>query len=492
MTENLYSEWMNLLFDAKNRSNKVENIRAFKGIHREQAARASYFTEMDKVIGQLGLSNPHESSALSLEPTHPVQNHHLGRAFDNLRISSVIQQNYKDCKLSLISLEMLRRYSPKSDAKRIIASGFNSPLYLLDPLYGFVYLPKKDKIYNHCFAIDIWSSHINSMPAQLSKELWKNRADNMLFGGAFAGRFLFKDLIPQENDPLKLPTPPVIQVNSEAELRDIIRELESSVENTPNVELWFRGQNKDYQTPDRSVLTQLGITPYSNIIESDFTPSLYRSYDNFTDSTDKYEELVLELAEWVHHANQVLPNKNESIVNDRVVGVATVDGIGLGSYQRGLLLQQYGAPSAYLDITHAPSIAAWFATRKCTMNDGKMIYSEHSWSGTSPDEWPTIYVFPLVKDVHPYLDLNSIFTNRGAERAERQKCGLLGGAGNLARNYCARYLGMKIRLGPNFKISSPYSAEDLFPPESEDSVLKILKETNLKNTKRHFPLSELA
>jgi hypothetical protein len=492
MTENLYKEWKKLLLDAKNRSNKVSNINAFKGIHREQAARASYFIEMDKAICQLGLSNPHESSALSIEPAHPVQDQHLEKAFDNLRISSVLKQKYKDCKLSLISLEMLHRYSPNSDAKKIIASGFKSPLYLLDPLYGFVYLPKNDKIYNHCFAIDIWSSHLKSMPDQLSKELWKKRADNMLSGGALAGRLLFKDLIPKEDDPLKLSTPPVLQANSEAELREIIQELERSIESIPNVKLWFRGQNKDFLTPDRSVLTRLGITPYSNIKDSDFTPSLYRRYDNFIDSTDKFEELVLELAEWVHYANQVISNNNESMLNDQFAGVAAVNEIGLGSYKRGLLLQQYGAPSAYLDITHDHSVATWFATRKCTMTDGKMTYSEHSWSGTNPDEWPTIYVFPLVKGLHPYLDLNSILTDSGAERAERQKCGLLGGAGNLARNYCARYLGMKIRLSPSFKILTPYNAEDLFPSESEDSVLRTLKQTNLTNKKRHFPLSELA
>jgi hypothetical protein len=492
MTENMYKEWQKILLDAKERSNKASNIKSFKGIHREQAARASYFTEVDKAICQLGLSNPHESSALSIQPTHPIQNQHLNRAFDNLRISSLLKQTYKDCKLSLISLEMLHRYSPNSDAKKIIASGFQSPLYLLDPLYGFVYLPARNKIHNHCFAIDIWSTHLESMPNQLSRELWKNRADNMLSGGAFAGRLLFKDLIPKEDDPLKLSSPPVLQANSENELRDIIKGLERSIEDAPNIELWFRGQTKDYQTPDRSVLTQLGITPYSNIKDSDFTPSLYRRYDEFIDSTDKFEELVLELAEWVHYANRVIPQNNESVINDQASGVAAVDRVGLGSYQRGLLLQQYGAPSAYLDITHDYSIAAWFATRKCAMTDGKMLYSEHSWGEENPDKWPTIYVFPLVKGLHPYLDLNSILTNSGAQRAERQRCGLLGGAGNLARNYCARYLGMKIRLGPGFKLSAPYEAEDLFPSESEDSFLKSLKETNLTNKERHFPLSELA
>lgn len=492
MTENILNEWRKIISDAKRRSNDTSKIKAFKGIHQEQAARAAYFTEMHEVISKLGLSNPHEASALSIEPTHPVQNQHLDRAFDNLRLGSVLKKSYKACKLSLISLEMLHRYSPNSEAKKIIANGSQSPLYLLDPLYGFVFFPKRNKIHNHCFAIDVWSAHLASMPSQLSSELWEKRADNMLSGGALAGRFLFKSLIPKEDDNLKFSTPPVLLVNSGNELRDIIKDLERCVEDMPNIELWFRGQTKDYQTPDRSILISHGITPYSNIKDSDFTPSLYRRYDDFIYSTDMFEKLVLELAEWVHYANLVMGQNNESVINNHVSGVAAVDRIGLGSYQRGLILQQYGAPSAYLDITHDYSIAAWFATRQCTMNGGKMLYSEYSWDGTNPDTWPTIYVFPLVKGLHPYLDLNSILTNSGAERADRQRCGLLGGAGNLARNYCARYLGMKIRLGPGFKFSDSYDAEELFPSESEDSVLKTLKETNLANKNRHFPLSELA
>lgn len=488
----MYEGWEKELFGAKERSNIIANIKPFKGLHPEQAARASYFSEMGKVINKLGLSNPHENSALSIEPTHPIQKQHLDRAFDNLNISSILRQNYKECKLSLISLYMLHRYSPNSDAKKIIASGFQSPLYLLDPLYGFVFLLIKNKIHNHCFAIDIWSSHLSSMPAQLSKELWKNRADNMLSGGAFAGRLLFKDLIHQEDDPLKLTTPPVLHASSEAELGEMIKELTNSVNDILGIELWFRGQSQDYQTPDRSALTQIGVTPYSNIRDSDFTPSLYRKYDSFLDTIDKYEELVFELAEWVHYANKIITNNGSNVSNNKVAGVAAVDLNGLESYQRGLLLQQYGAPSAYLDITHDHTVAAWFATRKCSMSDGKMVYKEHSWSGTDSDEWPTIYVFPMVKGLHPYLDLNSILAGSDAKRPERQKCGLLGGAGNLARNYCARYLGMKIRLGPDFKLSNPYSAEDLFPSETEDIALRNLKETNLENKTRQFPLSELA
>ena len=488
----MYEEWKKELLDAKERSSKRSNIRAFKGLHKEQLERASYFSELSGVINKLGLSNPHERSALSIEPTHPVQQEHLDKAFDNLNITPLLRKTHRTSKLSLISLEMLSRYAPDSDAQKIIRSGFNSPLYLLDPLYGFIFLPQNKKLSNHCLAIDIWSAHLKSMPTQLSKELWEKRADNMLSGGALAGRHLFKNLIPKEHDPLKFSTPPVLQAGSEAELIDILKEIRNSANSIPGVEIWLRGQSRDYLTPDRSVLTSKGIAPYSNVRDSDFTPSLYRKYDDFLGSTDKYEDLVLELAEWVHYASETISFNGSSANRIQTAGVAAINPRGLESYQKGLLLQQYGAPSAYLDITSDHTVAAWFATRKCMLNDGKMVYEEHLWNGRPPEEWPTIYIFPLIKGLHPYLDLNSIIADSRATRPERQKCGLLGGAGNLARNYCARYLGMKIRLSPDFKLSNPYDASFLFPSASEDTVLQQLKETNLTNKNRKFILSELA
>lgn len=472
--------------------NKTASLKAFKGLHKDQAERALYFVEMAKVINTLGLSNPHEKSALTIEPTHPIQTEHLDRAFKNLNLNQVIYRNHKDYKLSLLSLEMLKRYAPASDAKKIVENGYKSPLYLLDPLYGFVFLPKNGKIHNHCLAIDIWSSHLKSMPGHLAKSLWEKRSDNMLSGGAFAARFLFKDLIPQEDDPVKRAYHPVLEVKSESELRDVIQTLKSCVKSTPGVELWFRGQGRDYLTPDRTIISKLGITPYSNIRESDLTPSLYRKYDGFLDCKKNYENFVLELAEWVGCANEVLSGEGKANLEAPPSGVAAVTVAGLESYQRGLILQQYGAPSAYLDITHDYSVAAWFATKKCTVTNGKMAYSDYSWHGKTPEEWPTIYVFPLVKGLHTYLDLGSILAGSGAKRPERQKCGLLGGAGNLARNYCTRFLGVKIRLGPDFKIASPYDAAELFPSDSEDEVLRYLKETCLGGQGRQFPLSELA
>jgi len=286
---------------------------------------------------------------------------------------------------------------------------------------------------------------------------------------------------------------PAVCANSEKELWDLVEGLRAATNKHSNVQLWFRGQSKDYLIPDRLELTRLRITPYSNIRESDFTPSLYRKYDKFLETTDSFEEMVLELAEWVYCAKRLVPEQTQKIVSSPVNGVAALKADGITSYQRGLLLQQYGAPSAYLDITRDPAIAAWFATHSCGSNqEGKMVFQSYSWNGSNPDSWPTIFVFPLVSGVHPFVDLESVLAGSEALRPARQKCGLLGGAGNLARNYCARYLGLKIRLGPNFRLSNPAPATDLFPSASEDRALGFLKEHRLGDPKRHFALTELA
>jgi hypothetical protein len=497
MINEVMEQWNTEISTARKSSQKFTKLNKFNNLGSGQTSRASYFSEMAHVIKNLDLSNPHENTALTIEPIHPIKSNDLQKQLikllGKLNVSKDLHKEIKDSKLTVISLAMLKYYAPDSDAKNLINSGLNAPFYLLDPLYGFVFFPNINRISNHCFAIDLWSKHLKTMPKSLSSELWKNRADNMLSGGAFAGRLIFKDILPEEPDPFKLSVPPEIFINSEEELTLLVDQLKLLAAETPGVELWFRGQNKEYLTPERLELAKVGIAPYSNIRDSDFTPSLYRSYDSFLDCTNKFEDMVKDLAEWVYHAKRIISLESTDSQLPPTNGVASVSHEGLSSYQHGLILQQYGAPSAYLDITSDHNIAAWFATHSCSNNTaGKMEFSDYIPKNDNPENAPTLFVFPLVKGVHPYLDLSSILADTNALRAERQKCGLLGGAGNIARNYCARYLGLKIRLGPNFKLSKPKSANYLFPPESEDMVLKQLKGEGMDNANRVFPLSELA
>ena len=165
---------------------------------------------------------------------------------------------------------------------------------------------------------------------------------------------------------------------------------------------------------------------------------------------------------------------------------------GLTSFQRGLLLQQYGAPSAYLDITSDSVTAAWFAVHACDQTEeGVLNFSARSWAGDEAATWPTIFVFPLAVGSHPFLDLSSILPSDLALRPKRQSCGLIGGAGNLARNYCARYLGLKLRLHPEFRLRNPVPAAYFFPSDAEDPAMPHLRSLGLAGPSRRYPLTSV-
>lgn len=214
--------------------------RRFQGLHRDQARRALYFVEVAKVIVDLGLANPFERSALSIEPTHPVPPSRLNRELSKLGWSI---PGLRDAGMSLISLPMVADFAPHSEAATMLAkSGHKAPLCLLDHLYGFVFILHDGRLQNHCLAIDFWMSRLATMPSQLAKELWKTRADNLLSGGAFCGRVLFSNVVPQELNNLRRSEVPELVVRSESHLLELVTALKEGATRMPNVQLWFRGQ----------------------------------------------------------------------------------------------------------------------------------------------------------------------------------------------------------------------------------------------------------
>ena len=72
MLAKVREKWAKQLLAIKDASGNSERLASFAGLTPEQASRASYFTEMAELIQVLGIANPHERTALSIEPTHPV------------------------------------------------------------------------------------------------------------------------------------------------------------------------------------------------------------------------------------------------------------------------------------------------------------------------------------------------------------------------------------------------------------------------------------
>ncbi|WP_454694927.1 hypothetical protein [Achromobacter aegrifaciens] len=466
----------------------------FSGLHKEQASRAVYFVELAGAIKDLGLSNAFERSALSVEPIHPVPPSRLNREITKLKGAEHIGMNSNALGMSLVSLPMLKNFAPESEpVKMLKSSHFRAPLYLIDQLYGFTFFLQADgQFHNHCLAIDFWQSRLATMPPWLANELWKFRADAMLSGGASSGRMLFRNIIPPESDRFKMSQAAELVIRSESHLLDILAALKEGSSKDPNVQLWFRGQGNDHQVPNRAPLFPYRLTPYSNIPESSLIPSIYRSFDAHLESFDLYEQLLHELTEWVAAAKQIIPDNTLFSSRFTQQNPHALSVKGLTSFQRGLVLQQYGAPSAYLDITKDLMTAAWFATHACTQGkDGVLNFSSRAWKDHDASTWPTIFVFPLVQGVHPFLDLSSILPSDLALRPTRQSCGLVGGAGNLARNYCARYVGLKLRLHPDFRICNPVPAAHLFPSDEEDPAMLHLRTIGLASPGRRYPLTSV-
>ena len=168
--------------------------------------------------------------------------------------------------------------------------------------------------------------------------------------------------------------------------------------------------------------------------------------------------------------------------------------LGGRTLQNALVLQHYGCPTGSIDITRDAETALWFALHACQYTNGEMRFEQFTWSGADPSRWPTVFVFPLVPR-HPFLDTESILSGSDVLRPLRQHCGILGGAGNLARNYGARYISFKFRLAPGFMWSSKLSADELFPGPEEDLALARLLRAQEANDKSNntnvFPVTLL-
>jgi hypothetical protein len=90
------------------------------------------------------------------------------------------------------------------------------------------------------------------------------------------------------------------------------------------------------------------------------------------------------------------------------------------------------------------------------------------------------------------VDTNTLLQGTNTLRAFRQQCGLLGGAGNLSRNFAARFVSLKIRLAPSVKSTTTLSTDYLFPPPNEDACLRtLLERSEARQNNTLFPVYHL-
>lgn len=385
---------------------------------------------------------------------------------------------------------------------------------LCDPYYGLAIFPYQDRWKHASFTLDWMKSRSTVIGDKISH--YTNEPSKILKDGADTALFFWGHLIDKSSrENLRYGKPAEVVIRSFSELQDFATSLQSALSITEgNSRVWFRGQNAEHLMLDRQQAVEAGYLPYANIRDPSLVPSLYRNPKIFGGDRAMYHKTLVDLMAWEMAAEDIFgpdfvdvplgapfpeeqfPSGMElvshQILHDQngVVrgGRTRYTTFQKSAWQRGLLLQHYGCPTPFIDVTSSIDIAHWFATHKFQGNDSDELFSEYQWSSMSSDEWPAIYCFILCPDFQPIIDSSRLNEGATSLRATRQNCGLLGGGGLLARNYAARYVGLKIRLHPDLAKQSKLNVDDLFPGQDEDPVYRELKKYESLCDRNQFPL----
>jgi hypothetical protein len=144
---------------------------------------------------------------------------------------------------------------------------------------------------------------------------------------------------------------------------------------------------------------------------------------------------------------------------------------GHDTVRRNLILQHYGAPTPFIDVTRDIRVAEWFALNQITVGANGL-----SMSGmvNPPFREPVIYVFLVPHGLAPIVNTEELVTPEESLRPHRQACAVLGGPGNLYRNAASRFIALKIKFADTFTPLDLPTAQHLFPGPDEDNTLKRL------------------
>jgi len=490
----------------------------FSACDADTTFRAINFYRQACLMPLRGWQDPYNSFLLSIEPQHPYREDYLSTRFKALGYGDSSMDKLRSAGFTILNLPLIEMYIKSlillSPYEHIFGKT-ESPEgdYLCDHFYGFVFWKEKD-VYRNSIISREDIVRLRRSPIPLVRVLADLGPASHLAQGVFIAALLFGNHFgPNVRKAYDLSEVPEIIVSSETEYLNLIDKLRN-LTLIPNLELWFRGQTQDYLMPSRDELFSSGMVPYGDVQDSSLVSSLHRVVDRFYGSVSEFQNLVDELDWWWKIAiNSVpLPFTTRYPWQDAQEPAPNIPGVNLSSTmniidkgtgevipqitkdfhhklhnaQRGLILQHYGCPTGWIDITSDPSIALWFAMNKLTLTSVGTNYTGFNWSNVPSSSWPTIYVFPLIQGHHPFIDTHTILQGTEALRPERQKCGLLGGSCNLARNYAARFIGLKIKLAPNLTTSTSINAGYLFPRSDEDECLKKLLAHKRDNPK--FPV----
>ncbi|HTB73649.1 MAG TPA: FRG domain-containing protein, partial [Polyangiaceae bacterium] len=400
----------------------------------------------------------------------------------------------------------------------------DSPGVIFDPLYGYAIVrrPSKDVWLTVPFADMAFRLAASSVPPPLRQQILSKPMHALSIGSILA-HDLLAPILPDHGHATRQDLQvPEIPVHTEREFYRLIERMQRQIDSMPDLRMWFRGQKVNFLTPDRSELVKRNMAGYCSVRDSSLLPSVYRPPINYQSDPERFAQMIRSVGDWAVSAEYVLP-ESVTILDEQgrpyspkppppdakvrmslfmagsphqdipgiddlgpyfLIEVIGADGKaldryiklhhpGLHGFRRSLLLQHYGCPTSWLDITHDPGMALWFAVHEMRKRDDGNFLARRV-SAPDPSGWPTVYVFLLNSKLHPVIDTAAALRDSRALRPQRQACGLLGGAGSLARNYAARFISLKLRLGPELWRASLPEVREVFPGPDEDDGLKEL------------------
>ena len=461
----------------------------------ETARRAAFFAAVARHGFPQGFQNLYMPEALTLEAYHPYLTQEIPSRMaaigggDINAIAALVGRGGFD----VLHVPLLRDYGPSIFDLLDPAGNVNRRDVFLDPAHGYFYESRQGRLNLVPLAFSHWVSrltarHQQDFGFQYLSSAASDPASLLTAGieeGAFIGAALFERFGVAVTPPNAVPELPVA---NEQEFNTFVEALRVAASQLGGFRLWFRGQTREHVFPP---VDGLGSGPRSRRRPS-LVPAVFRELQKRTDDLDKYRELVLRFGRWSYWAGTHLPLPTELTPQKAPIAGFEVTfesrqthydeqgrllrqktnsyPFGLTELGRALILQHYGAPTAYLDITSDSEMALWFALNELVAGQ----YEPHKWSGEDPFDWPVIYVMALLEGIHPFIDSAALWANTDAVRPQRQNCGLLGGSGNLFRNFPACFVAAVFRLKPGFAVTRPRPTCDIFPGPDEDPFLKRL------------------
>lgn len=253
------------------------------------------------------------------------------------------------------------------------------------------------------------------------------------------------------------------------------------------LQMWLRGQPRHYPMPDVRDLAKRGLCPVRGVLDASQVPSMYRNVNARLEEPREYCRWLVQILSYYLFLRETLAlptavarasdqEPRELLGGAWSWGTApeftirrAIDGevyeyadthFVHGQVQAALFLQHYGIESNILDVTRDTDVALFFAQNEIA--DGRYIPATN---GSS-----VIYVFLLDPELDRVASTSDLLNGLDVLRPLRQKCGVLGGASLIARNFCARFIAVRLTLEARIDTTG-VSSEYLFPNPSEDRVL---------------------